>query len=84
MQTEKSSYDESSKTYSTTKSSGGNWTNGSVRGGVPEVTYRCETISHNSLFSSVAITVQKRGNCSLAHTIVHTADMTNYFSCTKR
>ena len=25
---------------------------------------------------SVAITVQKRGNCSLAHTVVHTADMT--------
>ena len=33
MQTENSSYDESSKTCSTTKSSGGNWTNGSVRGG---------------------------------------------------
>ena len=33
---------------------------------------------------SVAITVQKRGDCSLAHTIVHIADMTNYFSCTKR
>ena len=30
---------------------------------------------------SVAITVQKRGNCSLAHTVVHTADMTNNFSC---
>ena len=50
MQTEKSSYDESSKTYSTTKSSGGNWTNGSVRGGVHEVTHRCETISHSSRF----------------------------------
>ena len=36
--------------------------------------HRCETISHNSRFS-VAITVQKRGNYSLAHTIVHTADM---------
>ena len=50
MQIEKSSYDESSKTYSTTKSSGGNWTNGSVRGGVNEVTHRCETISHKSRF----------------------------------
>ena len=28
-----SSYDESSKTNSTIKSSGGNWTNGSVQGG---------------------------------------------------
>ena len=27
-------------------------------------------------FFSVAITVQKRGNCSLAHSVVHTADMT--------
>ena len=44
MQTEKSSYDESSKTYSTIKSSCGNWTNGSVRGGVHEVTQRRETI----------------------------------------
>ena len=50
MQTEKSSYDESSKTCSTTKSSGGNWTNGSVRGGVHEVTHHCETISHNTRF----------------------------------
>ena len=25
---------------------------------------------------SVAITVQKRGNCSLAHTVVDTSDMT--------
>ena len=33
MQTEKSSYDESSKTYNTIKfSGGGNWTNESVRG----------------------------------------------------
>ena len=40
------------------------------------MTHRCETISHNSRFFSVAITVQKRGNCSLAHTVVHTADMT--------
>ena len=39
-----SSYDESSKTNSTIKSSGGYWTNGSVRGGVHEVTHRCETI----------------------------------------
>ena len=37
MQTEKSSYDESSKTYSTTKSFCGNWTNGSMRGGVHAV-----------------------------------------------
>ena len=44
MQTEKSSYDESSKTNSTIKSSGGKWTNGSVRGSVHEVTHRCETI----------------------------------------
>ena len=50
MQTEKSSYDESSKTYSSTKSSGGNWTNGSTRGGVHEVAHRCETISHGSRF----------------------------------
>ena len=41
-----SSYDESSKTNSTCtiKSSGGNWTNWSVREGVHEVTHRCETI----------------------------------------
>ena len=39
MQIEKSSYDESSKTYSTIKSYYGNWTNGSVRGGVHEVTH---------------------------------------------
>ena len=39
-----SSYDESSKTNSTIKSSGENWTNGSVRGGVHEVTHRCATI----------------------------------------
>ena len=39
-----SSYDESSKTNSIIKSSGGNWNNGSVRGGVHEVTHRCETI----------------------------------------
>ena len=38
------SYDESSKTNSTIESSGGNWTNGSVRGGIHEVTHRCETI----------------------------------------
>ena len=44
MQTEKSSYNESSKTNSTIKSSGGNWTNGSVQGGFHEVTHRCETI----------------------------------------
>ena len=42
MQIEKSSYDESSETHSTTKSSGGNWTNGSVRRGVDEVIHRCE------------------------------------------
>ena len=82
IQTEKSSYDESSKTYSIIKYSCGNWTNGSMRGGVNEVTHRCETIQHNSRFFSIAITVQKRGNCSLAHTVVHTADMTNYFSFT--
>ena len=28
------------------------------------------------VFVSVAITVQKSGNCSLAHSVVHTADMT--------
>ena len=28
------------------------------------------------VFFSVAISVQKRGNCSLAHTVVHTSDMT--------
>ena len=28
------------------------------------------------VFFSVAIIVQKRGNCSLAHSVVHTADMT--------
>ena len=38
MQTEKSSYDESSKTNSTIKSSCGNWTDGSVRGDAHEVT----------------------------------------------
>ena len=47
---QKSSYDESSKTYSNTKSSGGNWTYGSGQGGVHEVTHRCETISHNNRF----------------------------------
>ena len=31
-------------TASAIKSSCGNWTNGSVRGGVHEVTHRCETI----------------------------------------
>ena len=75
MQTEKSSYDKSSKTNSTIKSSCGNWTNGSVRGSVHEATHRCETF-HTIVVFSVAITVQKRGNCSLAHTVVHTADMT--------
>ena len=45
MQTEKSSYDESSKTYRSIKSSCGNWTNRSVRGGDHEVMiHRCETI----------------------------------------
>ena len=39
-----SSYDERSKTNSTIKSSCGKWTNGSVRGGVHEVTHRCETM----------------------------------------
>ena len=76
MQTEKSSYDESSKTNSTIKSSCGNWTNGLARGSAHEVTHRCETFHTIVVSFSVAITVQKRGNCSLAHTILHTADMT--------
>ena len=73
MQTEKSSYDESSKTISTIKCSCGNWTNGSVRGSVHEVIHRCETFHTIVVFFC---TVQKRGNCSLAHTVLHTADMT--------
>ena len=47
MQTEKSIYDESGKTYSTIKYSCGNWTNGSVRGDVHDVTHRCESRKEN-------------------------------------
>ena len=38
---------------------------------------------HKIVVVSVAITVQKRGTCSMRHTIVQAAD-NDYFSCTKR
>ena len=87
MQTEKSSYDERSKTNSTIKSSCGNWTNGSVRGSVHEVTHRCETF-HKIVVFFCSHYCAERGNCSLAHTVVHVADMTisavqNVYDATK-